>query len=148
MTGYLIKHHERFSPFIMAEDSATSSSMADAKVSVLLNGTQGDAGELNAEMLTLCAESDCLCVCVCVCVWCRAVVSGLAAMRGYCQREVEPMGKESEQVRLGQGLTQGEAGLRVSHICCVPAALLCSAVIMTDDGTAGGPHTAVRIMPI
>ena len=67
MTGYLIKHHERFSPFIMAEDSATSSSMADAKVSVLLNGTQGDAGELNAEMLTLCAESDCLCVCVCVC---------------------------------------------------------------------------------
>lgn len=45
--GYLIKHHERFSPFVITDDVATSSSsLADAKVSVLLNGSQGDAGEL------------------------------------------------------------------------------------------------------
>jgi hypothetical protein len=45
LEGHLIKHHERFTPFIMADDSATSSSMADVKVSALLNGTQGDAGK-------------------------------------------------------------------------------------------------------
>mmetsp|Transcript_12813 Transcript_12813/g.20900 ORF Transcript_12813/g.20900 Transcript_12813/m.20900 type:complete len:296 (+) Transcript_12813:125-1012(+) len=76
-SGYLIQHHERFTPFIMSEDSASSSSMADLKVSALLNGTQGDA-----------------------------------AMRGYCQREVEPMGKESEQLH-ATALTEA-LGLQVS----------------------------------
>ena len=48
--GYLIKHHDRFSPFIMAEEDAAAgpSSAADLKVAALLNGTQGDAGECTA----------------------------------------------------------------------------------------------------
>ena len=70
----------------MTDDSSTPTSMADARVNQLLCGTEGDAGE-NYWLIYLLTNLQSSSSCVYV-----------EAMRGYCQREVEPMGKESEEV--------------------------------------------------